>query len=53
MNIREFKLRFLNELFSRDVYTKKVNEVQYRTRCPYCGDSSKNLNTGHFYIRCE
>ena len=53
MNIREFKLRFLNELFSRDVYTKKVNEVQYRTRCPYCGDSSKNLNTGHFYIRCD
>lgn len=53
MNIKEFKLRFLHELFSRDVYTKKVNDVQYRTRCPYCGDSTKNPNTGHFYIRCD
>jgi len=29
---------------------KQVNDVEYRTRCPYCGDSLRE-NTGHLYIR--
>lgn len=53
MTPREFKQRFLIALFSRDEWTRKVNDVQYRTRCPYCGDSQKDLNTGHFYVRCD
>ena len=49
MNNREIKELFIDELFDRGVYTKKVNESEYRTRCPFCGDSS-NLNTGHLYM---
>lgn len=30
---------------------RQVNEVQYRTRCPFCGDSKSDLNTGHLYIK--
>lgn len=53
MTPREFKQKFLVALFSRDIWTRKVNDVQFRTRCPYCGDSQKDFNTGHFYIRCD
>lgn len=50
MTNREFKLDLIQALMNRDVYCKQVNEVEYRTRCPYCGDSD-NENTGHLYIR--
>lgn len=51
MTNQEIKLLMIDRLFEREEYTKQVNEVEYRTRCPYCGDSQKNLNTGHLYIR--
>ena len=52
MTNKEIKENFIDALFSRDgIYTKRVNDVEYRTRCPLCGDSSKNENTGHLYIR--
>lgn len=47
----QFKQRFIQALFNRGVYTRQVNDVQYVTRCPYCGDTQKNMHTGHFYIR--
>ena len=47
----EFKKRFLDELFKTADYIRQVNDVEYRTRCPFCGDSEKNLNTGHLYLR--
>lgn len=50
MNNQEFKQLFIDRLFDRGLYTKKVDNTQFRTRCPLCGDS-KNLNTGHFYIK--
>ena len=50
MNNHDFKQEFINKLFNRGVYTRKVDDTQYRTRCPLCGDS-KNLNTGHLYIK--
>lgn len=53
MNGREFKQKFLIALLSRDEYTKQVSDIQFQTRCPYCGDSQSNLRTGHFYIRCD
>jgi hypothetical protein len=51
MTNRETKLDIIQALSNRDVYFKQVNDVEYRTRCPYCGDSMNNLNTGHMYIR--
>ena len=50
MNNKEVKLDLIDALMNRGVFCKQVNEVEYRTRCPYCGDSA-NENTGHLYIR--
>lgn len=50
MTNQEIKLQLIHELFNRGVYTKEVNPIEYRTRCPYCGDSARE-NTGHFYLR--
>lgn len=51
-NNGNIKQNFIDALFSRDVYTHSVNDVQFRTRCPFCGDSD-NQNTGHLYIRAN
>lgn len=51
MTNRETKLDIIQALANRGVYFRQVNDVEYRTRCPYCGDSQNNLNTGHLYIR--
>lgn len=51
MDNHEFKLLVLNTLMNRKVFTEVVGNGEIRTRCPFCGDSQKNLNTGHLYIR--
>ena len=48
---REFKINLINALEDRGVYFRRVNELQYQTRCPSCGDKRDNINTGHLYIR--
>lgn len=53
MTLQEIKQLFIDELFSRGVYAKQVSEVEYRTRCEFCGDSTKDLRTGHLYIRVD
>lgn len=47
----ETKQDMIQALFNRGEYIKQVNDVEYKTRCPFCGDSQKNFNTGHLYIR--
>ena len=51
MTNKEIKLAFIDSLYGRGEYIRQVNDVQYRTRCPFCGDSKSNLNTGHLYIK--
>ena len=51
MDNRQIKELFIQALYNRGEYIRQVNDVEYRTRCPFCGDSQKNFNTGHFYIR--
>lgn len=53
MSNQETKRQLIRALYDRDVWIQKVNEVQYRTRCPFCGDSMKNENTGHLYIKID
>ena len=53
MTIRDTKLAMIDALLNRGEWIKQVNDYQYRTRCPFCGDSQKNLNTGHLYIRID
>ena len=49
-NTRKIKERIINLLYARGDYIRQVNDVEYVTRCPYCGDSI-DQNKGHFYIR--
>lgn len=51
MSNRDTKIRLINALLSRNVFIRKVNDVEYQTRCPYCGDTQKNFNDGHLYIK--
>ena len=51
MTNQQIKEDFIQALFDRvGIYTRRVNNTEIRTRCPFCGDSSKNQNTGHFYM---
>lgn len=47
------KRNFINFLENRGEYFRKVHEGQYRIRCPFCGDTQKNFNEGHLYIKAE
>lgn len=51
MNMYDFKMQLINSLKNRNIFTQQVSNIEIRTRCPYCGDSIKNLHTGHLYIR--
>lgn len=51
MNTHDFKTLLIDNLLRRNTFTQRVSEIEIRTRCPYCGDSRKNLHTGHLYIR--
>lgn len=51
MDNHETKMEFIESLYSRGVYVKKVDSKEYVTRCPFCGDSVKSKNTGHLYIK--
>ena len=51
MSNRDTKIRLINALLSRNVFIRKVNDDEYQTRCPYCGDTQKNFNDGHLYIK--
>ena len=54
MTNKEIKQDIIEKLFQRPgIYTRKINDKQYRTRCPLCGDSKKNENTGHLYIKID
>ena len=51
--IQTLKQNFIHFLETRGEYFRKVHEGQYRIRCPFCGDTQKNLNEGHLYIKCD
>lgn len=51
MTNQEFKLAVLEALKNRKVFFEAASNFEVRTRCPFCGDSQKNLNTGHLYLR--
>ena len=51
--MNSIKERILNEIQNNVNVFIKVSPIQYRIRCPFCGDSQKNLNEGHLYIKCS
>lgn len=53
MTVQEGKAKFLEFIFNLPKYKRMVNTNLLLTRCPYCGDSRSNFNTGHLYIWVE
>ena len=51
MTPSDVKRDIIQALFNRGEYIRQVNDSEFRLRCPFCGDSIKNLNTGHLYMR--
>lgn len=50
MNMKDAKGIIVDALEHRGVWTRQVHSSEWVTRCPYCGDSKKRLNTGHLYL---
>lgn len=53
MSFQDTKQKFLYFLYNRGEYIRRVNDKEYQTRCPFCGDSIHTLNTGHLYINID
>ena len=51
MTVRDTKIQMIEALLNRGEWIQEVNSSEFRTRCPFCGDSQKNINTGHLYLR--
>lgn len=47
------KNKILNEIEKYSPVFKPAGRFQYRIRCPICGDSQKNINDAHCYIKCS
>lgn len=51
--MNDIKHQILDEIEKRVDVFSKVSAIQYRIRCPICGDSQKNLRDAHCYIKCS
>ena len=49
-NTKQF---ILEKIKSRAEIFHKINDIQFRTRCIFCGDSQKNLKDAHMYLKCS
>jgi hypothetical protein len=47
------KTEILEAIQKQSPVFRKVNEQMYRIRCPICGDSQKNAQDSHCYIKCS
>ena len=47
------KQEILDEIQNHSTVFIKVSSVQYRIRCPICGDSQSNPRDAHCYIKCD
>ena len=47
------KNEILNLIEQNSPIFYRVNLEEYKIRCPYCGDSQKNLKSAHMYIKCS
>lgn len=47
------KQQILDEIQQHSTVFKKVSNIQYRIRCPICGDSQSDLRDAHCYIKCD
>lgn len=47
------KNELLEEILRCSPVHRKINAEQYRIRCPICGDSKKDPNDSHCYLKCS
>lgn len=47
------KREIMDELERRGDRFEKKSDIQYRMRCPFCGDSQKSFTSAHCYIKCN
>lgn len=52
MDNKEFKEKFLESLYENNKVKPTYSRKEYRTRCPYCGDSD-NPDHVHFYLKVD
>ena len=50
MTNQELKIKLIDALAENNTYFRKTTSDWYRLRCPFCGDSQRDLNTGHLYM---
>lgn len=51
--LNNIKQQILDEIQSHSTVFKKVSSIQYRIRCPICGDSQSDPRDSHCYIKCD
>lgn len=51
--MNDIKHRIIDEIEKNVDVFYKSSGIQYRIRCPICGDSQKNLKDAHCYIKCS
>lgn len=51
--MNDIKHQIIDEIEKNVDVFSKVSAIQYRIRCPICGDSQKNPRDAHCYIKCS
>lgn len=52
-DIASIKIKIMEEIEKASPIFLRSSAVQYRIRCPICGDSIKNPNVTHMYLKCD
>lgn len=50
---KETKHQIMLEIENNVPVFKKVSNVRWKIRCPFCGDSEKDLKDAHLYLKCD
>lgn len=51
--MNDIKQQILDEIKNNTMVFIKVSNIQFRIRCPICGDSQTNPRDAHCYIKCD
>lgn len=50
---KEIKEQIMKEIENNVDIFKQVSNIRWRIRCPFCGDSQKDLTDTHMYLKCD
>lgn len=49
----ELKRQLMTEIENNVPIFKPVSKIRWKIRCPFCGDSQKDLRDAHMYLKCD